>query len=399
MVPDFSSSSAFIPENAEIRSIYTGLLFAPLNEVKNAPERIHVQTSSSTRVLFQIKEQNDHLYFLFTNEEEYKFPLYSSGSYIIKRSKIDGSFVQIKIFIRSDKDTFLRIFPYKDRSKMDVYLQGYPVYKNVNIPLSFNSLLFLPFSRIKDATKSSINWDLIEAPEPDSGYNRIEKMIAEIRKSLPFLKDADDGAIDWDGSYRYIKDLSLQENGGLNCSGFAKWIVDGIYYQSNREYLKIEDLKEKAYSLRGNSWNNRFEDERDPYFGLDWIRNLAASVHQNTDYEGFDVRDVPFLTYIEDVGYPVEYLKLILYILAQKEAGNFYLGSVNKEYGSSPMLRQHYHIVSFFPYFDSKGDFKVAIFERNKESYIDSFIKSHQNDYIHLVRIEAPSEYHTGMMN
>lgn len=48
-------------------------------------------------------------------------------------------------------------------------------------------------------------------------------IIYEIRKVLPKLNDSPIGAIDADGKFLD------KSNNGLNCSGFAKWIVDGFY--------------------------------------------------------------------------------------------------------------------------------------------------------------------------
>ncbi|RKX80136.1 MAG: hypothetical protein DRP87_00850, partial [Spirochaetes bacterium] len=300
------------PENVEVRKLLKEIIFAPAVEAMRASQGVFVQKNFNNRVLFQVKRQNGAFYLLFTNEENYSFPLYSRGSYIIKRSLEDGSLLQIKIFLRNHPECFLRIFPRNDRSSMDVYLYGYPVYQNINLPISLQEITTSPFNLLKRMSKNSVDWSLIFSPEAEQ-YKEVRLMAEKIRGKLPELRDADDGAMNQNGEYVLIEDLSIQESGGFNCSGFAKWIVDGIYYLKNGRYLPIERLKDKNYSTRGHRWSERYEDSRDPYFGLDWTRNLSLSLLETEseskaliDPEVADVREVPFFDYIEDVGYPVE---------------------------------------------------------------------------------------------
>ncbi len=379
-----------IPEHVEIRKAYAGLIFAPMNEVLEFPETTVVQPFTDNRVRIQTRKQQDSFYLLFTNEEDFKFPLYSQGSYIIKRNIHDGSFVQVKIFIRSDPGSFVRIFPQGDRSSMDLYLYGYPVYRNVNLPLPFESVLSLPVAFILKSTAQSLDWSLITSPPFFLGQQRVKNMADAVRAFLPGLPDLEDGAMDFDGSFRLIEDLSDAGPGGFNCSGFAKWVVDGLYYEQHGTYMSIEELKKKPVHIRGNRWSNRFEDERDPYFGLDWTRNLAAAVQGGGPPENWDIRDIPYFQYIEDMGYPMDHLPFILYYLAHEKPGYFYLASINSEYGNEPMLRQHFHVAVFFPYFDENGEFHAAVMERNMDTPVDQFVQRYPDDYIHLVQIKAP---------
>ena len=199
--------------------------------------------------------------------------------------------------------------------------------------------------------------------------------------------------MDEEGRYVFIGSGEPQGgSGGLNCSGFAKWISDGFYYGLTGRYLAIEPLKEKHLEYRGNRWSLRFEDERDPYFGLDWSRNLAAYLWRARGYAGagpedFDVRRVEYLSYREDVGYPVETLKALMFLEATANPGHFYIGSLNREYGSEPVLRQHFHMVVLFPYFTPSGDLQVAVFDRNREVTLEGTADRYAGSYIHLVRM------------
>jgi hypothetical protein len=386
------------PENAEIRHKYRDLLFAQKKEVLAESPMVHAQIESDVRVFFQVTQQKNAYYLLFTNEKEYKFPLYSKGSYIVKRSDVDDSFIQIKIFTKADPDSFVRIFPFNDRSRMDVILFGVPIYEQVTLPFTFEQVLLEPFSRVVEVTEAQIDWSLILNDTSSKEDGNQVKMIAELRKNLPLLNDSDDGALDADGTFKFIEDLTQNLESGFNCSGFAKWVVDGVLVSQNSGIIDIESLKQKHVELRGNHWSRQFEDERDPYFGLDWTRNLALAA--NSTYSGGiispeanDVRSVPFFEYIEDVGYPIRALRLILYVLSKKDPGYFYLASINRDYGENPVLRQHIHIAALFPYFDDTGEFRIAVMERNVETSVSSLERRYSEDFVHLVKIETPEVF------
>ncbi len=387
------------PTNHFAREEMRDIITAPTAEVLRAVPKILSQKGEQGRVLFQVKEQGDSYYLLFTNEKNYKFPLYSAGSYIIKRNRDDGKFTQVKIFTRTHPGCFVRVFPRGERIVMDVYLFHHPLYQNIIIAQDFHSVLTSSFDRIMRSTERSIDWPLIVTAPSLDDYSLIASMIKDIRKSLSSLKDEDDGALNQEGEFVFIEDLSKQETDGFNCSGFVKWIADGIAYRYTGSYLSIEDLKTKHVNSRGNRWTVRYENRRDPYFGLDWTRNLAVTLEAmrtGAVYfgpESSDIRNVPFFAYIEDVGYSIEDLEPILYFLAVKHPNRFYFGSVNSEFGRNPPLRQHHHVVSLFPFFDANGNFEIAVFERNVETDIESLRSRYKEEFIHLVAVEAPEDY------
>ncbi len=382
----------------------------------------YLTSGSGRRVHFDIQRKKDFYFILFTNELNNSFPVFSAGSVIIKRSIKDGSFLQIKMFIRNDPGCFIRIFPlYKDlivgngsnnsiselqRSSMDVYLYGKLLYENIILPCSFDTALTISFSKIVEMTGDSVEWELLLPEKKKNSENLLTKKIAQkIRAEIPGLREAEDGAIDEDGEYVYIETLEKQfrDDCGLNCSGFAKWVVDGLFYPIHGKYIEISRLKEKHPDLRGSDWSERYEDQRDPYFGLDWIRNLGF-VMKNTDARSYlqdrdkiDVSGVPFFKYTTNVGYPVRDLKLLFYFLARIEPGYIYIGSVNREVGKKPMLRQYVHVVVFCPYIDENDEIVVDVFERYTgvlETNLESLEKRFRNDYIHLVRIRAEGDFY-----
>jgi hypothetical protein len=322
---------------------------------------------------------------------------------------------------------------------MDLYVAGVQTYDDVLLPVSFGRVLFDPFSRVRRMSEDLVRWEDLYRPYPVSAYAEIREMVAKARAALSTLPDAEDGAMDAEGNLVFIESLVLQDQlPGFNCSGFAKWVCDGIVGPATGEYLPIEALKEKHLDLRGHQWSRLNEDERDPYFGLDWSRNLArylaaleerpaagrsevaeasgpaaghaaATVESRPAASGSavtnrvretlphpeaqDVRSVPFSRYVEDVGYPVDELPRILYFLARSEPGNFYIASLNREFGEQPTLRQHVHVAVIFPYFSEEGRFRVSVMERNLETSLDSLERRYGENYIHLVRARAQENF------
>ncbi len=387
-----------IPENYEVRVRYRDLIFGPRNEILAFNPVVEEQQGHDTTVSMQIVNQNGSFYLVFANEEKGEYPLYSRGSYIIKRELGTGELTQIKIFILSESGSFLRIHPAGRRSTMDLYLMNKLLYKGVVLPISLEQIAVESFSRIVELSRLQVEWDLL-TPVVQRREDRITSaMIDTLRNELKHVRDSEDGAMDENGGFRFIDDLSENPESGFNCSGFSKWVVDGLYQPLTGRLLSIEALKRKHLESRGNAWSESHEDDRDPYFGLDWSRNLAVSMlsldsGSAIDPEAADVKSVPFFEYFEDVGYHIRDLELILYLLARVEPGHFYLGSVNRDYGTDPVLKQHLHIVVFFPYFDENGVFKAVVMERNRETGIDSLKSRYPTDDVHLVRLPVSDVY------
>ncbi len=393
-----------MPENYEVRLRYRDLIFGARNRILGFEQVVENQSGYHQTVSMQIISQNDSFYLAFTNEEAGEYPLYSRGSYIIRRDFEDGAFTQIKIFTQSEPGNFIRIHPSGKRSTMDVYLFGRQLYKRVILPIPIERLVVEPFSKIVTLTSSQVDWELLSQTSGRRDDEILVAMLESLRLHMPHLADSDDGAVDHDGTYRLIENLAENPENGLNCSGFAKWVIDGLYQQKTGKLLSIEMLKRKHIGLRGNAWSENYEYERDPYFGLDWSRNLATAILSlatggEVKPEAADVRSVPFFDYIEDVGYGVEDLKLVLYFLTRIEPGHFYIGSVNRDYGEDPVLKQHVHLVLLFPYFAESGAFNVAVLERNVETSVASLMSRYSEDHIHLVQLPASKSYSPPTLN
>lgn len=281
--------------------------------------------------------------------------------------------------------------------KLDVLLDGHIIHRNINIGAIDRDWLSVP--RLLEMSGRKVNWDRLlpvrsTVAQQEKGITATEQLIAQLRPLLPTLPDADDGATDEQG--RLVKidtGTIINDGGGFNCSGFSKWVVDGLLFPISNRYLPIPQLKKRQLQRRGHSISALYEQERDPYFGLDWSRALAAayyrerySVNTAAAMRAVDVHSLPYFSHIDDIGYRVSDLQAVLYLLALQEPHNFYIGSLNKDFGDSPRLRQHFHIALLLPYFTTEGEFKVVVFERNKETDFAEFIARNRDIDIHLVR-------------
>ncbi len=288
---------------------------------------------------------------------------------------------------------------------MDIVLYGKSFQTHVALPSRFQDLLTAPFARIIELSRSSVDWSLVLAPAQGPGDVRVERIVRDLRGLLGSLRDMDDGAMNAEGRLVFIASgkPAPAGKGGFNCSGFAKWVIDGFYLPLTGSLTHINTLRSRDSDLLGKAWSARFEEEQDPYFGLDWSRGLARTLEdartgKMPGPEALDVTDSERFTHVKDVGYRIEDLRPLLYFLARSRPGTFYLGSVNARSrgvppGASMLLRQHHHVVVFFPYFDDAGDFHPVVMERNKETSVASLVRRYPAEYINLVKLGSEGQF------
>ena len=354
-----------------------------------------------------------------------EFPGWAQGSWMLTRRKDTGLGVQIRIFLRSDQNTHIQFRRFDDsKSLLDVILYGGFIARSIPVAVSFERLYTM---RLTEILKLVENKFPLRYFEPDAAiYRDHRRFITQVRSHLGNLRFADDGAVDEDGSYVFINTLRSQSSpAGLNCSGFSKWLIDGMLRPVTGNRLTISQLK-KPYadqnsSLRGSSFTEAWEESRDVFFGLDWIRNLAAEANgtlRSSAYRAlneFEVRvdNFSFILvnqnrtfvansypgFLHEAGYGVEGLHPLLYTLAIDEPFNFYLAAVNKEMSNpasrrgTPSLRQYFHIAAFIPYFDEYGNFKIVVFESAEETAFSGFLRRQTGNYVNLVRIPISSAF------
>jgi len=413
------------PETDQVRRKFAdSLIFAPRDSVL-AFKPVEAKSGIVT-VRASVARRQDGFYAVFEPRRPSGYAIQGQGTWIVKRSMKDGSFIQAKVFMRSDENVYMRLYPFKDRTKLEFIAYGGVLAKGVVLPWPFAETILLPVSRIVEMSRASVDWSVLDADPALTAS--VRGMADKIRAYLPRLSYGEDGAVDANGRAVLIATGKPQSGKPvLNCSGFAKWIVDGIYATAapagdDRPLLTdIGELKSRDASARGNSFSQPFEESRDPYFGFDWTRHLAIALLRRLEPSGAGadpdpvVRISPFGEFKapEDIyssvkpydlypafkpeaGYQVRGLKALLYVLASKEPGSFYLASRSYRQGK-PQLRQHTHILALFPYFDEGRIFRVAVFESAAETGIDKFMTmagSENEDYFaYLVSLPADSRY------
>ena len=388
-----------IPDTAEARQELRELIFAPIGTAARAATRTVTQPADGRPVVFRTQSSNGAVYQTFTRGDLGTVRLDTAGTFIIKRSRTDGSFVQAKIFLQDDPGCFARITPLGERTALEITLFGRTFQRGIILAARFESLLTAPLDRIMRLAGPAVDWNLLQPAERTDTDAALERTAGLIRTMLPRLRYRDDGAMDASGRMVFIRNGSPQDAAsGFNCSGFAKWVVDGLYAPLAGRLTDIAALKVKDAVIRGNQWTGPLEESRDPYFGLDWSRNLVRELARArgepvASAESWDVRDAPGFAYVDDVGYAIADLPTILYRLARTAPGRIYLGSVNRTVSGDPELRQHDHLVVLLPYTDAGRVFRVAVFESSAETSIDSLMKRLPYDFIHLVRFQVWGDF------
>jgi hypothetical protein len=412
-----------MPDGSDLRARYWEDYFsAPPRSVSRAAS---IQRGSGGAFRFSFVDGTDFFYQIVTPlpvgaDSKTEIPLYAQGTWILKRAKKGGAPVQVKIFLRSDPGCFARIYPDGDRSRLDLVVYGGVLAREAALPCSFDRAFAAPLSDIVRWSGSVVDWDIL-SPRP-ADYAGARALARAIRERLPSLRYAEDGALDAEGrAVRIATGAPQQGPAGLNCSGFAKWIVDGFYGPLAGKYLDPRAMAERRDDTRSNSFARPFEAELDPYFGLDWTRNLAVAlsdaVHPSRRHGLFeaDVTDAPFALLASqppagsingssvyedypaperDLGYEGRGLKALLYTLASRDPDAMYLASLSRR-GGGPVagLVRHYHVVIIVPYFEEDGSFRAAVFESAAETSLDSLVSRIGTDFIHLVRLPVLSDF------
>ena len=352
------------------------------------------------------------------------FPGWAQGSWILTRRRDSGEPARLRVFLRSDPYTYVQFRPFSaDKCQMDVVLYDAYIVRSLPLPVPFERLYTMPVTEVLDLAGDKFPRRYFE-PDP-ADYRDQREFIAQVRKHLSGLQFADDGAIDEGGNYVFIETLESQvpAAAGLNCSGFAKWLIDGMLRPLTGERLSITAMK-TPFGKRGSSYTDIWEELRDPFFGLDWIRNLAsqaATVLRSPAYgtlEEIEVRREPFSQvitrssgtteirsypgFLENAGYGTEGLQPLLYTLAIDEPGKFFLAAVNTEMGppttpdnlrGRPRMRQYFHVAALIPYFNEYGVFQVAVFESAAETSFSAFRTRYPGHQVNLTRIPVETAF------
>ncbi len=415
------------PDSADIRAAYWEKFFiAPLGDLARRSPAVVSNDYGTFRLSYQ-KDGGYHYTIAAAvapgSAEGATSPLYTQGTWILKRSPRDGAPIQAKVFLRGDSGTFLRMYPAGDRCTMDLVVYGAVLNQGVPLPVSFERAFTSPMPDIVAWTSGIVDWSLF-SPKP-ALYREVRAFVSTTRSRIGGLRYAYDGALDSSGMPVLIATGERQTGeSGLNCSGFAKWIVDGFYRPLKGRLLDPLAMAKKRLDERVSDAAGPYESDLDPFFGLDWTRNLALALmdarypSRPHSINEIDIRISAFAmitasgglgspeavngssgyttyaAYQNDLGYRVDGLKALLYVLALREPGNIYLASFSRKSGGIiPGLSRHYHVAVLAPYFEKTGEFKVAAFESVVETSVERIMARIPNDFVHLVRIKADREY------
>ena len=419
-----------------IRLMEAWMLETP-TRVLSQRARIEV-LESGERVQVSTLENNDEFMILFSRElirgraatdtapeverrATGQFPGWAQGSWMLTRRKDNGEPTLIRIFLRSDQNTHIQFRPVSaDRCQMDVVLYGAIIARSIPVAVGFERLYTM---QLNDILRLVENKFPLRYFEPDiSNYRDTVRFVNQVRPHLAALRFADDGAVNENGDFVFINTLQNQNpnTAGLNCSGFVKWLIDGILRPVTGQRLSIAPLKE-PFGQRGSSFTENWEESRDVFFGLDWIRNLAAEANGTLRspafraLEEFEVRrdnfslllvnqNRNFVThtypgFMMEAGYGIEGLHPLLYTLAIDEPFTFYLAAISNEIATpssprgTPRLRQYYHVAAIIPYFDEAGIFRIVVFESAAETSFSSFRNRYPGHFINLVKIPVPVRF------
>jgi hypothetical protein len=345
------------------------------------------------------------------------FPGRAQGSWVFLRNKRDGRLLSIQVFPGRDPAAYVMFRPLAGgKSQMDVVIYDAYLLQDCPLPLPLERIMEVPLEETFKAAGEVFPRRYFD-PRPDQ-YRDVLVLAARIRAVLPSLSFRDDGAIDEQGRYVFINTLAPQDGeGGLNCSGFAKWVVDGMLKPFTGTLLALGPLKE-PFGERGSSFTDPYERLKDPFFGLDWTRNLASRANSVMlspvfgKVEEFEVRRAPFGSvifrgkntptetrpypgFLLNAGFGIEGLQALLYTLAIDDPGKIYLASVNNEINSPnpPRMRQHFHVAVLVPYFDETGVFRTAVFESAEETPLVRLIARYPGHCVNLSGIPAQGAF------
>jgi hypothetical protein len=411
-----------IDDDARLRAQIAPLWFNESTATALANKSFTASLDSGARV--EVKASRNaagNVTVSLAREENGKFSGWAAGSWAYTRTAA-GEPVRLRFFPRADPYTYIQFRPFNhNKCQADFVVYDAYITRDWPVPGSLESLLTKPLRDILAGLEGA-PLRYFE-PLPDD-YREIRELARKIRRNIGGLKlrYEDDGALNADGEYVFIKTgKPMGSAAGLNCSGFAKWVVDGILKPVTGKRLDIEPLKEPVGG-RGTSYTAAHEEQRDPFFGLDWIRNLAASAGRALkggefgELSEYEVRAAPFSMtitrsgganggyngasngrfypgFLSEAGFGIEGLGALLYTLAIDEPGRIYLGAVNNDLGPRPRMRQYFHVSVFIPYFDEAGTFHIALFESAGENSFNKFRTRYPGHYISLVRIEAGSAF------
>lgn len=443
--PFFAEWNAFnIPDSAEVRRQVAREWFeGPLDVLRGLNSEIR-SNQVGTQFQVRLEEQQDVFLTIVAPKSKMVVDVYtaagvrtstedaynmeSPGAWLLVRSKNNGEPLSVRYYFAKDSGVFIQFRPSKTSNTSLADLIIFESYAARGVPLGvpFDRFYTASFAEIQAITKNNIPWNYV-TPRAAGTYDDTLVMIQTVRQNLKNIAYADDAAYNEEGkpvSIQTGRERFIPENlrGKISVSsvGFVKWICDGLVEPLCGSYLKLRPLVQKTVEVNPTGTQGVLESNYNSNFSLDWTRNLAAAVLSVSSQKtilykdsGVDVAIEPFAArwtdkgvqseagYIKNSGYKIQYLKPLLYVLANINPQHFYLAAIRQTGGGygKPEVKVFNDAAAVFPYFDADGKFKATVFydgvEYSLQQFCDSFASQRSSDsFAHLARVKASAKFY-----
>lgn len=320
--------------------------------------------------------KRDYIMFFYNiNSGDKKISYFGSIYYRFDHTK---ELVESKVFYHNSGLSYLQ-FDITKENKFDVYLFGKLYRKNLNYYFPLDSLKYISFSSINSLlAENRISEEILITKEDSVIKNKfIDKVITPSLNPNYY----EDGALNQFGEYVNISNGKIQtsKSPGINCSGFVKEITDNLIRLKNPKFkrLTIEECKEKRNEERKNNSYVAYEEDLDPFFGIDWTKNLADRINYHYDYKIIKAEAVnkdKYSQYFEENGYYFKDMQEIIFRDQQKDSSYFYFVVFNKLRNTKPTIPTFYHIAVVVPIFTA-NKFELKIYESGIETGYINILK------------------------
>ena len=410
-----------IPDSSAVRDqAMEPWLTAPISAVIDR-ECENVQTDFGQVFQVRAEREGSEVAIVFAPREgSYDFLGKAPGAWVVYRDYYSGKILRVNVYFQYDSRVYVCLRPdnqpKKPKSEVDLIIHGAYACRGVPLGIPFSEVLKLSFSELFNLTKETVPWNYVKTDYRN--YVNNNKMVEKIRRKLPQFEYIEDAAYDEFENPVYISTGEARSGTpgkiGINCSGFTKWVVDGITIALSGSATKIEALKQPTIELDGTLYKSQAEEE-EMFRSYDWIRNLStAAVCAERDKEfpagtlGVDVQVNPFaglkspdgtvrnVGFVPKTGYEINLLKPLLYVLAATEPDMLYLGAVKTckcKTEDEPETWSFHHDVVFLPYFDQAGICHIEVFESGVETSFEEFVEENKGSYIYLCRVKSSDRF------
>jgi hypothetical protein len=155
----------------------------PANALNKRPE--YYTLRSGVRIQVRTETAGNEFAVIMARElQSNDFPGWAQGSWVLTRSRADGSPVRIRIFLRSDPYTYVQFRPFTaDKCQMDVVLYESYVIRSMPIAVPFERLLVLPVESVLALAGDRFPRRYFD-PEP-AMYRDVRTFVSAVRSRLP----------------------------------------------------------------------------------------------------------------------------------------------------------------------------------------------------------------------